>query len=79
MASVALQIPEHVMQQVQAVAEEEGIPLSQMLLGLITDGVDQQRKLRTMRERAARADVAAALAILDRAPDVPLDPGDELP
>ena len=43
------------------------------------DNVMQQAQAATaMRERAVRADVAAALAILDRAPDVPPDPGDEL-
>lgn len=78
MASVALLIPDNVMEQAQAAAEEEGVPLNQMLLGLITDGVDQQRKLRIMRERAARADPGAALAILDRSPDVRPDPGDEI-
>ncbi len=78
MASVALQIPDAVMQQAQDAAAEKGISLDQMLLGLITDGVDQQRRFRVMRERAARADVAAALAILDRAPDVRPDPGDDI-
>ena len=32
-----------------------------------------------MRDRAARANVATALAILDKAPDVAPDPGDEIP
>lgn len=32
-----------------------------------------------MRERAARADREAFLAVLDKAPDVPPLPGDELP
>ncbi|TGE01624.1 toxin-antitoxin system HicB family antitoxin [Methylobacterium nonmethylotrophicum] len=63
------------MQQAQAAAEERGITLNQTLLGPITDGVDQQR---TRRESAARADVAAALAILDRAPDVRPEPDDEI-
>ena len=31
------------------------------------------------RGRAARANVDAALAILDKAPDVAPDPGDEIP
>ena len=31
-----------------------------------------------MRDRAARANVDAALAILDKAPDVAPDPGDEI-
>jgi hypothetical protein len=32
-----------------------------------------------LKARASRADIHAALAILDRAPDVPPDAGDELP
>ena len=32
-----------------------------------------------LRERVARADRAAFLAVLDRAPDVPPESGDELP
>ena len=36
--------------------------------------------LKLMRERAARANIGAALAILDALPsDLPPDPGDELP
>jgi hypothetical protein len=35
--------------------------------------------LKLMRDRAARAKLDAALAILDKAPDVAPDPGDEIP
>jgi hypothetical protein len=50
-------------------------PVSQKQRALIA----RQRGLKMLRERAARGNVEAALAILDRVPDVPPDEGDELP
>lgn len=38
-----------------------------------------EESVKWLKERAARADRAAFLAVLDKAPDVPPLPGDELP
>lgn len=49
-----------------------------MLVSFIAEGLGHRRGLRTMQERAARANIDAALSILDKAPDVPPDGGDEI-
>ena len=48
-----------------------------MIASLVAEGLGHRRGLAMMRRRAARGDVDAALAILDQAPDVPPDEGDE--
>ena len=55
------------------------VSINQMLATLIAEGLGHRRGVRMMRERAARANVDAALAILDALPaDLPPDAGDEL-
>jgi hypothetical protein len=66
------------MEQAKAAAAEDNVSINQMLVSVIAEGLGQRRGLRMMRERAARADVGAALAILDKVPDVPLEAGDEI-
>jgi hypothetical protein len=75
----ALRIPDPILQQAQQAAREDGVSVDQILLALITEGIGQRHGVKAMEERAARADIPAALAILDRAPDVPPEPGDERP
>jgi hypothetical protein len=79
MTAFQLRLPEHIMEQAKAAAAEEKTSVNQMLLALIAEGLGQRRGLKMLRERAARGNVEAALAILDRVPDVPPDEGDELP
>ena len=79
MTSYALRVPEHIYEQAKAAAEEDNVSINQMLVSFIAEGLGHRRGLRMMRERAARADVGAALAILEQVPDVAPDAGDELP
>ena len=79
MTSYALRVPEHIYEQAKAAAEEEKVSINQLLVSFIAEGLGHRRALKTMRERAGRADIPAALAILDRVPDVSPDAGDEMP
>ncbi len=79
MSGFALRVPDHILVQAKEAAAEEKVSVNQRLVSLITEGVGHRRGLRDVRERAARADVAEALRILDRTPDVPPDADDELP
>jgi hypothetical protein len=74
-----LRLPDHIMEEAKAAAAEDKTSVNQVLLSFIAEGIGHRRGVRMINARAARADVAAALAILDRAPDVPPEPGDELP
>lgn len=79
MTSFALRLPDHIMEQAKAASTEDNISINQMLVSFIAEGLGHRRGLKMIKERAARADVKAALAILDSAvPDVPPDADDEL-
>ena len=56
------------MEQAKQAAKEDQISVNQLLLSFIAEGLGHQRGLKMMRERAARADAAAALAVLDSVP-----------
>jgi hypothetical protein len=77
MTTFPLRLPETVMAQARAAAEEDHVSINQMLTALIAEGMGHRRGLKNIRDRAARANAQAALAILDRAPDMPPDEGDE--
>ncbi|ORE98350.1 hypothetical protein [Aurantimonas sp. 22II-16-19i] len=77
MSTYPLRLPDHIMEQARAAAAEDGISINQMIASLVAEGLGHRRGLAMMRRRAARGDVDAALAILDQAPDVPPDEGDE--
>ena len=68
MTSFALRIPEHLMEQAKQVAKQDQVSVNQLFLSFIAEGLGHQRGLKMMRERAARADAAAALAVLDSVP-----------
>jgi hypothetical protein len=78
MTNFALRVPDHVMEQAKAAAAEDNVSINQMLVSFIADGLGHRRGVRAMRERASRADIDAALAILDKAPDVPPEAGDDI-
>jgi len=80
MSTFALRLPDHIMEQAKAASAEDKVSINHMLASLIAEGLGHRRGLQIMRERAARANIGAALAILDALPsDLPPDPGDELP
>jgi hypothetical protein len=79
MSGFALRVPDHILAQAKAAAAEEQVSINQLLVALISEGLGHRRGLRELQKRAARANVADALSILDNAPDMPPDEGDELP
>lgn len=78
MSTYPLRIADHVMEEAKRAAAEDNVSLNQLLSAFIADGIGHRRAIMSLRNRAARGNVHAALAILDRAPDVEPDPGDEL-
>ena len=79
MSTYPLRLADHLMEEAKAAAAEDNVSLNQLLATLIADGIGHRRAILELKKRAGRADPAAALAILDRVPDVALDEGDELP
>lgn len=79
MTQFPLRMPEHVMEQARLAANEDGVSVNQMLVSLISEGLGHRRGIKMMRERAARGNQEAAIAILDKIEGLPPEPGDELP
>ena len=69
MLAFTLALPDHVMEQAKSAASEDKVSINQMLVAIIAEGLGHRRGLKVMQERAAHANVGAALAILDRVPD----------
>uniref|UniRef100_UPI0035CBAEFF pilus assembly protein HicB n=1 Tax=uncultured Sphingomonas sp. TaxID=158754 RepID=UPI0035CBAEFF len=79
MTNYPLRLPDHIMAEAKHLAEANGTSLNQFLSTLIAERVGELKAMTTVRARVARADPAAAMAILSQVPDrIPL-PGDELP
>lgn len=78
MSTYPLRIADHVMEEARRAAAEDNVSLNQLLSAFIADGIGHRRAILGLKKRANRGDVDAALAILDRVPDVDPDAGDEL-
>ncbi len=79
MSNYPLRLPDHVMAEAKQLAERNGTSLNQFLASLIAERVGELRAIEELQARAERANPAAALSILRRAPDRPPLAGDELP
>jgi hypothetical protein len=78
MSGFALRVPDHILAQAKAAAEEQ-VSINQLLVALISEGLGHRRGLRDLQKRAVRANGASALRLLDEAPDAVPEKGDELP
>jgi hypothetical protein len=78
MSTYPLRLADHVMEEAKQAAADDNVSLNQLLSAFIADGIGHRRAILELKKRAARGNAAAALAILDRAPDVPPDADDEI-
>jgi hypothetical protein len=78
MSGFALRVPDHILARAKAAAAEEQVSINQLLVALISEGLGHRRGLRDLQKRAARANVADALRILDDAHDAAPEASDEL-
>ena len=79
MSTFPLELPDALMEEAKAAAAEDKVSLNHLLASFIEEGVKRRREILQLMKRVSRADSAAALAILDRVPNVAPDEGDELP
>jgi hypothetical protein len=79
MTHFPLRVPDDILEQARAAADEERVTLNQLMLSFIAEGLGQRKSLKMMRARARRADPESALAILDRIEGMPPERGDEMP
>jgi hypothetical protein len=67
------------MDDAREMAEAQGVSINQFLATLIAERIGEMKALRHLRRRIARADLAAASAVLAQVLDRPPLPGDEMP
>jgi hypothetical protein len=78
-ANYALRLQASLKSEAERVAKAEGTTLNQFINVAVAEKLSALRTAAYFDERAARADVATALAILERAGDEPPRQGDEIP
>lgn len=78
MSTFPLRLPDHVMKDAKAIAGQSGVSLNQLFLSMIAERIGEMKAVALIEARAGRADIAKALAVLDRIPDGPVAEGDEL-
>ena len=66
-SNVALRLQPSLLEEARKLANEEGVALNQFINVAVAEKLSALRTESYFRERAARGDVARALAILDRA------------
>ena len=77
-SNVALRLQPSLLEEVRKVAEAEGVSVNQFITVAVAEKLSALRTEDYFRERAARADVPAALALLERLGTEPPRPGDEV-
>jgi hypothetical protein len=78
MSTYPLRLADHLMEEAKRAAAEDNVSLNQLLATFIADGIGHRRAILNLKKRAARGNAEAALAILERAPSVAPDMGDEI-
>jgi hypothetical protein len=66
-SNFALRLQPSLLEEVRKLAEQEGVALNQLINVAVAEKLSALRTADFFAERAARADIPAALAILDRA------------
>jgi hypothetical protein len=78
-AIISVELPDPLMHDATLSAERAGVSVSTWIRDMVAARVrDEAITERFFRRRARAGDAAELLAILDKAPDVPPMPGDEL-
>jgi hypothetical protein len=73
-----LRLQTSLLKEMRRLAVEEGTSVNQLINTAVAEKIAALRTLQYLRDRAARGNVAEALAILERAGSEPPRPGDEL-
>ncbi len=79
MSNYPLRLPDQIMADAKAFAEQNGVSLNQFLSSLVAERVGEMKAMKTFEARVKRADIAAAKAFLAKVPARTPLPGDELP
>jgi predicted transcriptional regulator len=79
MSSLSLRLPDSLHRKIRQLAEQDDISINQFIATAVAEKASALLTVEYLEERAHRADLKLIDRILSRVPDVPPDPGDELP
>lgn len=79
MATMSIRVPESLHRAIKELAAKEGYSMNQFLITAAAEKLSSLETVDYLRKRAERADLEEFDRILKLVPDVPPDPGDELP
>lgn len=78
MSNYALRVPDSLLSAARRLAEADNTSMNQFFVSAIAEKVSAMETAKFFAQRGENADVAAYLAILEQAPDVPPVAGDEI-
>jgi uncharacterized protein (DUF1778 family) len=76
---MSIRVPESLHRAIKELAAKEGYSMNQFLITAAAEKLSSLETVDYLRERAERANLKEFDQIMKRVPDVPPDPGDELP
>ena len=79
MSTLTIQFPDSLRQQVERLAQQDGISVDQFLALAAAEKVSALETGNYLAQRAARADRDAFLKVMAKVPDAPPEPWDRLP
>ena len=77
MSAITLNLPHSIQRHLQELAAQDGVDVNQFVTSAVTEKIAAITAEGYLRQRAARADPQALVALLDRAPARMPVPGDE--
>lgn len=79
MSTMSLRLPKSLHERAREVAKREGVSMNQLIATALAEKLAAIDTLEYLEARAAKGSRGAFSDILARVPDIPPDPGDELP
>ena len=79
MSNLSLRLPNSLHRKIRQIAEQDDISINQFIATAVAEKTAALLTVEYLQERGRRSDSKLVDRILSRVPDVPPDPGDELP
>lgn len=79
MSNLSLRLPDSLHRKIRQLAEQDDISINQFIATAVAEKAAALLTVEYLAERGRRADSKLVDRILSRVPDVPPEPGDELP
>lgn len=79
MSNLSLRLPDSLHRKIRQLAEQDDISINQFIASAVAEKTAALLTVEYLEERGRRSDPKLVDRILSRVPDVPPDPGDELP